>query len=69
MAKEKNILDELKKSGKPEIPKGFFENFSDELMAKISEQEAGLDQLKKSAKAEVPDNFFENFKKDESFNR
>ncbi|MCB9222647.1 MAG: hypothetical protein H6582_00610 [Crocinitomicaceae bacterium] len=61
MENNKDILDGLKKSQKPEVPHGYFENFSDELMAKIAEKESGLDQFNKVSKPTVPDQFFENF--------
>lgn len=64
MENKKNILDELNKREKPSVPNGFFENFSDELMAKIAEQESGLGDLKKTAKPEVPAGFFEGFTPD-----
>ena len=61
MEENKNILDELKKRQKPQVPQGFFENFYEELMAKIAEKESGLDAFQKTTKPDVPTGFFENF--------
>jgi hypothetical protein len=60
----KNILNNLNKRQKPEAPKDFFENFSDNLMAKISESDSGLTNFKKTTKPDVPVGFFESFAKD-----
>ncbi|MBD3638774.1 MAG: hypothetical protein HUJ25_15580 [Crocinitomicaceae bacterium] len=61
MKEKKNILDHLKKRQKPDVPKDFFENFSDDLMAKIEEEESGLKNFQKTTKPDVPAEFFENF--------
>ena len=63
MEEKKNILNDLHKHQKPEVPQGFFENFSDELMAKIAEQESGLNAFQKTTKPDVPAEFFETFAK------
>lgn len=62
MNKDQDISDWLKKSPKPEIPEGFFENFQANLMDKIEAQDddtEGLEFLKKSAKPAIPEGFFE----------
>lgn len=64
MEENKNILDDLKKRQKPEVPKGFFDNFYDELMAKIAEEESGLVDFQKTTKPDVPAEFFSNFAQD-----
>ena len=61
MEANKDILDNLKKGQKPEVPKDFFENFYDELMAKIAEEESGLANFQKTTKPDVPAEFFSNF--------
>ena len=61
MENKKDILNHLKKTSKPEVPQGFFENFSDDLMAKISEQQGGLNEFHKTAQPSIPEGFFENF--------
>lgn len=61
MKENKDILNHLNKRPKPALPKDFFENFSDDLMAKISEDESGLNELHKTTKPDVPAKFFENF--------
>ena len=63
MKENNNILDSLKKRNKPEVPQGFFENFSENLAANLSEQ-SGLEDVTKANKSEVPEGFFENFSSD-----
>ena len=61
MEEDKDILNHLKKASKPDVPEGFFENFYDELMAKIAEQESSLNNFQKTTKPDVPTGFFEKF--------
>ena len=63
MEENKDILNHFKKRKKPTVPEGFFEQFYDELMAKIAEKESGLDAFQKSSPPDVPADFFENFAK------
>jgi hypothetical protein len=64
MEENNNILNQLKKSSKPDVPKDFFDNFSTNLMSKIDESESFLENLPKNNKPEVPLNFFDDFKVD-----
>ncbi len=63
MEEKKNILDHLKKTSRPDVPKDFFENFSSNIMDKIEEDsESGLlDDLKKTGQPEIPKDFFSKF--------
>lgn len=61
MNEQDDILDEFRKRDKPDVPKDFFETFSDELMAKVVEHDSGIDTVKKTARPDVPENFFESF--------
>jgi hypothetical protein len=60
MKENNDILDALKKRKKPEVPNGFFENFSDSLISNLSEK-TEVEDLSKSDKVNVPEGFFENF--------
>ena len=61
MEENKDILNNLKKTKTPEVPEGFFENFSDDLLSKISDSDNDINKIKKTDKVSVPDGFFENF--------
>jgi hypothetical protein len=58
MEEKFNILDSLKKTAKPEVPANFFNAFSDELSAKIANEELSLNKKEMPA---VPEGFFESF--------
>ena len=60
MKEEKDILNNLPRTEKPSVPNGFFDSFSDKLMAKI-EEESFLEKLPKQNKPVVPEGFFETF--------
>lgn len=55
-----DILDSLVKSEKPEVPNGFFENFSASLDTHAIDESTSIGTTKKN-KPEVPKDFFENF--------
>jgi hypothetical protein len=59
--KNKNILNQLKKNNKPNVPEGFFNHFTDDLMSKIESEKSILDAIKKTDKPKVPNSFFDNF--------
>ncbi|MGV6861586.1 MAG: hypothetical protein ACWA41_07425 [Putridiphycobacter sp.] len=59
MKQENQILNQLKKTPKPEVPIDFFDSFSEDILSKIDDKK--LDFLSKSEKPKVPDNFFETF--------
>jgi hypothetical protein len=63
MEDKKDILKNLKKLEKPSVPSSFFETFSDDLMAKISENESGLNILQKTVKPELSESFLDGFAK------
>jgi hypothetical protein len=59
--KDKNILNQLKKNNRPNVPEEFFDHFSDDLMSKIESEKSILDSIKKTDKPKVPNLFFDNF--------
>lgn len=66
MEEKKDILNNLKKSAKPDIPKDFFVDFSSNLMKKIDQNQDNdslLDQIHKTSKPEIPIDFFNEFSK------
>lgn len=63
MEEKYNILDNLKKSAKPEIPEGFFDNFHSKMSGLIEGETSDI-QFQKSSKPEVPKDFFANFSAD-----
>lgn len=62
METNKNILNELKKSRRPDVPENFFESFADRMLDKVLEEPLFVDQLTKRNKPEIPDGFFDSFK-------
>lgn len=60
MKKEKEILNNLKRTERPSVPEGFFGSFSDKLMTKI-DNDSFLETLPKHNKPKVPKDFFESF--------
>jgi hypothetical protein len=63
MSKEDNILDQLKKTERPSVPNGYFDNFASSL--KLDEEETSfLEALPKSEKPKLSTDFFDNFSTD-----
>ena len=60
MEEKFNILDNLKKSEKPQLPTNYFEQFSEQLMDKL-DVETIESNLSKANAPEVPDGFFDSF--------
>lgn len=58
MENKRNILDGLRKSEKPLVPEGFYDQFWTDLMQRIQNESGILGQLKKSEKPSVPEDFF-----------
>jgi len=63
MSKEDKILNELRKTERPSVPNGYFDNFASSL--KLDEADASfLEALSKNEKPEVLTDFFETFSTD-----
>lgn len=63
MEEKFNILDQLKKTAKPSVPEGYFENFYSKLELEGDFNESAIG-LNKKDKPEVPSDFFANFSAD-----
>ena len=61
MSENKNILDQLKKRKKPEVPEGFFTRFSENIIHLTNEENSFIEDLATSQKPDVPDGFFDSF--------
>lgn len=73
MIEKNTILSSLPLRTKPNVPDGFFEQFSADLMLKIEEETGFLGQLTKSKKPDLPDGYFDQlvnpiFSTESSFN-
>jgi len=63
MSKEDKILNELRKTERPSVPNGYFDNFASNL--KLDEIDTSfLEALPKKEKPEIPTDFFETFSTD-----
>ncbi|MFT5820231.1 MAG: hypothetical protein ACI8ZM_001470 [Crocinitomix sp.] len=60
MENKKDILSGLRKSQKPVVPDGFYDQFWTDLIQRIENESGFLGQLKKTEKPAVPENFFAN---------
>lgn len=60
MEEKYNILDQLKRTAKPEVPEGFFERSPSKILGQIEGLSDDI-QIQKRKQAEVPADFFENF--------
>ncbi len=60
MENKKDILNGLKKSQRPTVPDGFYDQFWSDLMERIQNESGILGQLKKTEKPGVPQDFFAN---------
>jgi len=61
MTTKKDILSQLKKREKPEVPNGFFKGFSDQVIDELSVKSQVLDKLEKAEKPKLDKTFFDNF--------
>jgi len=57
---KKDILNGLRKSQRPTVPDGFYDQFWSDLLKRIQDESGILGQLKKTEKPAVPENFFAN---------
>ncbi len=60
MENKKDILNGLRKSQRPTVPDGFYDQFWSDLMERIQNESGILGQLKKTEKPAIPEDFFAN---------
>ncbi len=61
MEKDKDILNQLKKTKKPNVPNDFFEQFTTKIMSEVKEEKSILNSIKKQEQPKVPAGFFDEF--------
>lgn len=61
MEEKFDILDQLVKRPKPQVPEGYFEQFPSAIVSKLNESEVSDAIQKETTKPAVPEGFFENF--------
>jgi len=60
MEDNKNILNQLNRTEKPEVPNNYFEEFSQKIVSRVNNS-SFLEQFPKTTKPNVPDDFFNQF--------